>query len=104
MTTKTPQEITRERAEVMLHFANGGEVEYCVIGDTDWYPIITTSWNWNDNDYRIAKPKPKKVKLLAYFDGACLAWYDEEYLAHQEFHKDCKRVPSEDKEIEVADD
>ena len=59
-------------------------------------------WVFPPEEYEIRdKPKPmKKVKLLAWFTGERLVWVVEEYTVLS----DWKRVPSEDKEIEVADD
>jgi len=133
----------REQAEVMLHFANGGEVEYSYTGDS-FHVTDKPSWNWSVNDYRIKdpyrelkeaakdptkqirilggnwmdsdfpwtfdffpveyeirdKPKPmKKVKLLAYYNGNSLFWSEKYNLT--DFGS--KRVPSEDKEIEVEE-
>jgi hypothetical protein len=61
------------------------------------------NWNWNMpvDCYQIRdKPKPKKqVKLLAWFDGTKLFLRTEDcnYLLS------CRRVPSEDKVIEVEE-
>ena len=68
---------------------------------SDWQDV-GYGWRWKfpAEDYEIRdKPKPmKKVKLLAWFDGVCLYWRVE----WQGFVADfCKRVPAEDKEIEV---
>jgi hypothetical protein len=47
---------------------------------------------------RPAQPKTYKVKLLGVFTGNVLAWYSES----ASFPANWKRVPSEDKEIEVV--
>lgn len=61
-------------------------------------------WKWccAPHCYEIRdKPKPmKKVKLLAWFDGYSLFWR----IPEAPKIKIWKRVPSEDKEIEVEDD
>lgn len=59
------------------------------------------SWCYPPEDYEIRdKPKSlRKVKLLAWFSGSVLGWWTGD--------KDMtgwKRVPTEDKEIEVEDD
>ena len=47
------------------------------------------------------KPKPmKKVNLLAWFTGERLTWMSEEYSPLEQW----RRVPAEDKEIEVEDE
>ena len=58
----TPQEQARERAEVMIHFANGGEVELLDL-DGIWKRIANPGWDWSRSEYRIVQPKPKKVKF-----------------------------------------
>lgn len=64
------------------------------------------NWSWDlmPEEYEIRdKPKPrKKVKLLAWFTGDSIAWLEE---CKQPISYWCwKRVPSEDKIIEVEDD
>ena len=72
-------------------------------GGTGWYDCGEYKWLWNvlPEDYEIRdKPKPmKKVKLLAWFDGNALFWRTEKFMCEAN-----KRVPSEDKEIEVEDE
>lgn len=61
-------------------------------------------WHWcfPPEDYEIRdKPKPmKKVKLLAWFTGERLTWMAEEYSPLEKW----RRVPIQDKVIEVEDD
>lgn len=63
MTTETPQEIANERAEVMMHFANGGAVEFVEIGYTNWGLSTGPTWNWTKYDYRKSAQPKKKVTL-----------------------------------------
>ena len=46
---------------------------------------------------KAVKKKTKKVKLLCYFNGEGIFWNTE----HPTEPSGCKRIPSEDKEIEV---
>jgi len=137
----------KEMAEVMLHWANGGEVEYCWINDRNWVTCSTPTWNFGEYDYRIKdpyrelkeaakdptkevwlketpylpaiqisgtpqwtlppgeyeirdKPKPmKKVKLLAWIIDNQFCWLSDDEPSYPFW----KRVPSEDKEIEVEE-
>lgn len=65
------REETREAAEVMLHFANGGEVE--LIESTDpwgrWVEDSSPDWDWDTCKYRKAPPKPVKKYLGVYRKG-----------------------------------
>jgi hypothetical protein len=58
-------------------------------------------WCYRPDQYEIRdKPKPvKKVKLLAWFDGIHLFWHEENSSTCDEW----KRVPAEDKVIEVEE-
>jgi len=62
------------------------------------------SWSYPPEEYEIRdKPKPmKKIKLLALLDETvgCLIWRKPDYLMSDKW----KRVPAEDKEIEVQDE
>ena len=50
---KTPQDITREQAAVMIAWADGGEVE-CRDRTLDgWCSVDTPSWNWGGYEYRV---------------------------------------------------
>lgn len=61
----TPQEITRVRADIMLHFANGGEIEFSdnVKLAVVWVDCIAPIWNWNDLNYRKKLP-PKQGSYI----------------------------------------
>lgn len=94
------REETKKCIEVMQHYVDGGEVEI-----TTDHSIICPSpsdlvWDWSGNSdkYRIV-PKTKKVKLLAYLGPQALVLVPPGGYAMGGW----KRVPSEDKEIEVAE-
>lgn len=59
---KTPQEIAKERAEVMMAFAEGAEIQSCSRGQNDWGDYSAPIWNWAQCDYRI-KPEPPKAEV-----------------------------------------
>lgn len=152
---KSPKEQAKEQAEVMLHFWNGGEVEYAyrTSANKNWKKVYEPLWDWCCYIYRVAeqgdpyaalkaaakdptkqircypfaeddsdwinsdkgdgwtwyhspdqyqirdKPNPAKVKFLAYATNFTLFWVQSNIEA------DCqwKRVPSEDKEVEVEE-
>ena len=48
-----------EMIEVMMHYENGGEVEWAEIGFDEWEIINHPCWNWMDYTYRIKEPKQK---------------------------------------------
>ena len=89
---------TQEMIEVMQHYANGGEIERLSL-DGFWEAWKAPDWNWGMIDYRIAQPKKKKVKVLAFFNGVTLVWYAED----AKYSMAWRRVPSEDKIIEVEE-
>lgn len=105
----TPKEIARHHAEVELHFANGGEVEF-LDGKYDgskWQLADDPCWDWTRYDYRIAQPKPKtnKCEVLAFVapDGLiCSFVVGSDMFATAVFQK-WERVPSKDEEIEVEE-
>jgi hypothetical protein len=65
----------REAAEVMLHYANGGEVEACGRYD-DWgwgSPRGNPSFNWDEENFRKKPPEPEKKYVGIYLvDGEYL--------------------------------
>lgn len=65
------REETREAAEVMLHFANGGEVEvdYQHLEEEDWNTVCNPIWAWHCYVYRKAPPKPVKKYVGVYRKG-----------------------------------
>jgi len=69
--------------------------------DGDWKDVGAT-WEWSSSpkDYEIRdKPKAtKKVKLCAWLIGGELRWFSEDTRVSLQVWK---RVPSEDKEIEI---
>jgi hypothetical protein len=74
-----PQEQARHQVEVMLHFANGGEVECANRILLNWRPDCAPQWDWHTCLYRIVKPEPKKVKmwqaLFVEFGKFCVSYY-----------------------------
>lgn len=59
------REETRKAAEVMLHYANGGEVQYQNIRrvPVGWMNSESPDWDWYECKYRI---KPKPIEITAY--------------------------------------
>ena len=69
-----------------------------------WYPCPNPQWNWGFTNYRIAPIQPKpKTKLYAYLiehennTTSYLALFTDPSITSP-YHK---RIPSEDKEIEL---
>jgi hypothetical protein len=94
---KTENLTLLEAAKALLE---GKRVEYRSKLEDTWYKWEGLCWSvsW---DVRIA-PEPKKmrkVKMLAWFDGHQLFWFKE----GENNDIRWKRVPAEDKEIEVED-
>lgn len=58
------REEARRKADVMLAFAEGMEIECRYNGDSDdsWERIVFPTWDWSAFDYRIAQPKKRKVE------------------------------------------
>ena len=85
-----------KHAEIIKAWADGAEIEFFDKIAEEWLETSAPYWSEN-NEYRV-KPEPttKKVKLLAYFNGVNLFWK----VGCMPVSSDCKRVPSEDKEIE----
>lgn len=59
------REEARRKAEVMLAFADGAEIQFCRYHWTneDWDDVGHPSWNWDGNDYRV-KPKPAEFWVV----------------------------------------
>lgn len=95
---------TTEKIKIMQAYLLGEKIECLDKSWRDgWRSANVPCWNWNDFNYRIAKPVPelRKVKILAWFDTVKLHWYVD---GSDEVSPWWKRVPAEDKEIEVCDD
>ncbi len=77
----------------------GKRVEYRYGASPVWVGWSGDVWHesWK---FRIAPEPKKKVKVLCWYDGADLRWRNEGGAVAQTW----KRVPSEDKEIEVEND
>ena len=56
------QQLTADRAAVMLAFSGGKEIERRYLLNGDWRLEITPKWDWACFDYRIksAPPKPRR--------------------------------------------
>lgn len=91
------REKAKQQAEVMLHFANGGVVEYVGGNTAVWREALTPLWDWCEYDYRIKK-EVKTVKLFAWFNphSGAFVFYASETLC---ISSNMVRVPSEDKTI-----
>lgn len=73
----------REQAEIMLHWANGGEVEYSWIKDKNWTKCQFPTWNFGEYDYRIKGPYSElkeaakdPTKQIRFLEGT---WRDSDY-------------------------
>lgn len=63
------REDTRKAAEVMLHYANGGEVQLKASSQSEWASYgDSPHWDWERCEYRI-KPQPVEVKAWAVVHG-----------------------------------
>lgn len=51
------------KIEVMQHFLNGGEIEFALIGGTNWNKASMPIWDWSKFVYRI---KEEEVKYPIY--------------------------------------
>ena len=47
----------QEKIEIMVHFMNGGEVEYKNELYNDWNIATTPTWDWVSTDFRIKEYK-----------------------------------------------
>jgi len=92
------REETLEAIKVMQHYADGGEVEHWEAGE--WALTSAPSWAWILTDYRIKKTT-KKIKLEAWLVDGVLQWHREDRMVVGANHS--KRVPSEDKWVEVEE-
>ena len=92
------REETLEAIKIMQHYADGGEVEHWEAGE--WALASTPTWAWTLTDYRIKKAT-KKIKLLAWLVDGVLQWHREDRMVVGANHS--KRVPSEDKWVEVEE-
>lgn len=94
---------TAEKIAVMQAYERGEKVEFHhKTQPPDMWSTITISepaWDWSDFSYRIAKSEPKVVKLLAWLAETQLIWL----VAGTPTASGWKRVPSEDKTIEVEE-
>lgn len=64
------QQEAKRRAEVMLAFAEGKDIEMFVPSQSAWTQVSSPSWKWTLYDYRV-KPgpvKPRRCKVRYYKD------------------------------------
>ena len=96
------REETLEAIKVMQHYANGGEVEQRLRDDDelDWFFNDFPTFDFLHYDYRIKKVT-KKIKLYAWLVDGVLQWHREDRMVVGANHS--KRVPSEDKWVEVEE-
>jgi hypothetical protein len=102
------REETLEAIKVMQHYADGGEVEQLFFTKDGplWTACDESVWDWLGNSYRIKKKATNKIKLCAYMVRGSLEWvqpgefFDVE---HSRGNPSIKRVPSEDKWVEVEE-
>jgi len=89
--------------KVMLHYVDGGAVECWEAGE--WVPITSPDWNWVGTDYRInIKKTSKKIKLEAWIDhSGQLGWHTADSILNEYIDDRWRRVPSEDKWVEVEE-
>lgn len=62
------REETKRATEVMLHYANGGEVQYRKYCESSWSDTPDPRWNWDILEYSI-KPDPVEVTVYAVVSG-----------------------------------
>ena len=91
------REETKRMIEVMQAYVDGAEI---YTGGGAY--ISQPNWDWRNSVYT-TKPTTRKVKLLAWFCGGIehgsLFWTKENAIQLNHW----KRVPSEDKEIEIEE-
>lgn len=75
----------------------GFQIEQCAMGEVQFHPK-NGDWNFSIYSYRI-KPEVRKIKLLGWWSGLSIHLREAKYKPPQEW----KRVPSEDREIEVVE-
>lgn len=92
------REETLEAIKVMQHFADGGEVSM------GYASAQHPSWNWQKYKYRIKEPTIKKIKLYAWLDhSGQLGWSTADSILNEYMDERWRRVPSEDKWVEVEE-
>ena len=98
---------TAEAIKIMIAFLEGKKIEYRskFLGTNRiWEDTTQPTWAWSNYEYRIAPIQPKpKTKLYAYLiehengTTSYLALFTDPFIKSP-YHK---RIPSEDKEIEL---
>ena len=49
------QQDARDKARVMLAFAEGERIEWCAMGSESWSRVIEPAWNWSTCKYRLVE-------------------------------------------------
>jgi hypothetical protein len=97
----TPEGVPDPYAELKKAAADPTKQIRC--GGSLWFDAGSRSWTWCEppEKYEIRdKPKPmKKVKMLAYANDMAMFWRTEDFPTITGW----KRVPSEDKEVEIEE-
>ena len=91
-----------EMIAVMQAYKEGKAIEFSCKGMDGWSNAKAPYWDWVTYDYRIKK-QTKKVKLLAWLTPYSIEW-KRECISNTCVGYGWKRVPSEDKEVEVCDE
>jgi hypothetical protein len=94
------REETLEAIKIMQHYADGGEVEYYNSYFNSWKHDKNPYWDFQNYNYCIKKAT-KKIKLEAWLVDGVLQWHREDRMVVGANHS--KRVPSEDKWVEVEE-
>ena len=70
----------------MQAFADGKEIEYTSIRDTDWMQASTPLWNWYKFDYRIKPEHKEPITLLECIKAPTdLGRYSSEWLTQEQY-------------------
>lgn len=67
------QEEAKRKAEVMLAFAEGKEIEIGRPGEPCWMEITEPSWSWESCEYRIKPSEPRRCEA-SYAKGKQDPW------------------------------
>lgn len=68
---------------VMVAYANGGEVQHRVRGQTNgWRDVEAPSWTWGSAEYRV-KPAPVEFWAVLNDDSTPIQCYVQRYIAER---------------------
>lgn len=82
MTMEEAREDARRKANVMLAFADGKQVESRWLENYDWVKRQTHPWNWQLFDYRV-ETEPLTLWIVFKSDGYVYEAYDNESAAKE---------------------